>query len=55
MWPRMHFLDLQQLDCWLNDCMYSTGKFPAYNVHTYTFGKVLYLHAVLTVKFYRHA
>ena len=20
MWPRMHFLDLQQLDCWLNGC-----------------------------------
>ena len=19
-WPQMHFLDLQQLDCWLNDC-----------------------------------
>ena len=20
MWPRMHFLDLQQLDRWRNDC-----------------------------------
>ena len=20
MWPRMHFLDLQQLDCWRNGC-----------------------------------
>ena len=26
MWPRMHFLDLQQLDHWLNSCTVMLGR-----------------------------
>ena len=30
MWPRMHFLDLQQLDRWLNDWVMSPSIIPAH-------------------------